>query len=168
MPHANPITEFRTAIERAEARGVDTTLVALATADARPASVRTVLLSGVDERGFVFHTNYESREARELDANPFASLCFHWPTLEEQIRIEGLVARLPMSSRTPISPAALAEASSGRGPRRKARSSSRAKVRPGVHRHRSALRGPESSAPAVLGRVHHRSLTHRVLVRTNG
>jgi pyridoxamine 5'-phosphate oxidase len=95
-PHANPITEFRTAIERAEARGVDTTLVALATADAngRP-SVRMVLLRGVDERGFVFHTNYKSRKARELDANPFASLCFHWPTLEEQIRVEGSVARLP-------------------------------------------------------------------------
>ena len=95
-PHANPITEFRTAIERAEARGIDTTLVALATADAngRP-SVRMVLLRGVDERGFVFHTNYKSRKARELDDNPFASLCFHWPTLEEQIRVEGSVARLP-------------------------------------------------------------------------
>jgi pyridoxamine 5'-phosphate oxidase len=95
-PHANPITEFRTAIERAEARGIDTTLVALATADAngRP-SVRMVLLRGVDERGFVFHTNYRSRKARELDDNPFASLCFHWPTLEEQIRVEGSVARLP-------------------------------------------------------------------------
>jgi pyridoxamine 5'-phosphate oxidase len=95
-PHANPITEFQAAIERAEAQGVDTTLVALATADAngRP-SVRMVLLRGVDERGFVFHTNYKSRKARELDANPFASLCFHWPTLEEQIRVEGSVGRLP-------------------------------------------------------------------------
>ena len=52
-----------------------------------------VLLRGVDERGFVFHTNYNSRKARELDANPHAALCFHWPTLEEQIRIEGAVER---------------------------------------------------------------------------
>ena len=54
-----------------------------------------VLLRGFDERGFVFHTNYKSRKARELEANPYAALCFHWPTLEEQIRIEGAVARLP-------------------------------------------------------------------------
>ncbi len=74
----------------AEAQGIDTTPVALATADAdgRP-SVRMVLLRGVDERGFVFHTNYKSRKARELDANPYAALCFHWPTLEEQIRDRG-------------------------------------------------------------------------------
>jgi len=96
MATANPITEFTSAIERAEARGIDTTVVALATADAngRP-SVRMVLLRGVDERGLVFHTNYKSRKARELEANPFAALCFHWPTLEEQIRVEGAVSRLP-------------------------------------------------------------------------
>ncbi len=95
-PDANPITEFSKAIERAEALGVDTTPASLATADAdgRP-SVRMVLLRGVDERGFVFHTNYRSRKARDLEANPYASLCFHWPTLEEQIRVEGSVSRLP-------------------------------------------------------------------------
>ena len=53
-----------------------------------------VLLRGVDERGFVFHTNYNSRKARELGANPQAALCFHWPTLEEQIRVEGGTERL--------------------------------------------------------------------------
>ena len=93
---ANPITEFLNAIERAAARQVDTAPVALATADAdgRP-SVRMVLLRGADERGFVFHTNYNSRKARELVANPVAALCFHWPTLEEQIRVEGRIERLP-------------------------------------------------------------------------
>jgi pyridoxamine 5'-phosphate oxidase len=93
---ANPITEFLNAIERAAARQVDTAPAALATADAdgRP-SVRMVLLRGADERGFVFHTNYNSRKARELLANPHAALCFHWPTLEEQIRVEGRVERLP-------------------------------------------------------------------------
>lgn len=95
-PDANPITEFSKAIERAEALGVDTTPVSLATADAngRP-SVRMVLLRGFDERGFVFHTNYKSQKARDLEANPYAALCFHWPTLEEQIRIDGSVGRLP-------------------------------------------------------------------------
>lgn len=92
----NPLNQFLSALEQAAARGVDTTPVALATAapDGLP-SVRMVLLRGVDERGFVFHTNYNSRKARELSANPQAAMCFHWPTLEEQIRIEGRVERLP-------------------------------------------------------------------------
>ena len=93
---ANPITEFQNAIERAAARHVDTAPVALATADERGRpSVRMVLLRGVDDRGFVFHSNYNSRKAMELAANPNAALCFHWPTLEEQIRVEGRVERLP-------------------------------------------------------------------------
>jgi pyridoxamine 5'-phosphate oxidase len=92
---ANPITEFLSASERAASRQIDTAPAALATADAagRP-SVRMVLLRGVDERGFVFHTNYNSRKARELDENPHASLCVHWPAMEEQIRVEGRVERL--------------------------------------------------------------------------
>jgi pyridoxamine 5'-phosphate oxidase len=96
MPTPNPVAEFLKAVANAEAHGVDTTPAALATADTdgRP-SVRMVLLRGADERGFVFHTNYNSRKARDIEANPQAALCFHWPTLEEQIRIEGDVARLP-------------------------------------------------------------------------
>lgn len=95
MSSANPITEFLNAIERAASRQVDTAPAALATADrdGRP-SARMVLLRGVDERGFVFHTNYNSRKARELTENPRAALCFHWPSLEEQIRIEGRVEPL--------------------------------------------------------------------------
>jgi len=95
MSSANPITEFLNAKERAEHRQVDTAPVALATVDGfgRP-SVRMVLLRGADERGFVFHTNYHSRKARELDQNPHAALCIHWHSLEEQIRIEGRVERL--------------------------------------------------------------------------
>lgn len=95
MSSANPITEFLSAIERATARHVDTAPVALATADAtgRP-SVRMVLLRGADERGFDFFTNYESRKALELTENPHAALCFHWDSLEEQIRIEGRVELL--------------------------------------------------------------------------
>jgi pyridoxamine 5'-phosphate oxidase len=93
---ADPITRFLEAVERAESHKVDTAPVALATVgtDGRPA-VRIVLLRHVDQRGFVFHTNYDSRKGRELAANPFAALCFHWPTLEAQIRVEGTVERLP-------------------------------------------------------------------------
>jgi pyridoxamine 5'-phosphate oxidase len=92
---ANPVTEFLNAIERAAARQVDTAPVALATAnhEGKP-SVRMVLLRGVDERGFVFFTNYNSRKSAELDANPWAALCFHWHTLEEQIRVEGAIERI--------------------------------------------------------------------------
>jgi pyridoxamine 5'-phosphate oxidase len=96
MASANPITEFLNAVERATSHQVDTAPVLLATADreGRP-SARMVLLRGVDERGFVFHTNYNSRKGRELDENPHAALCVYWSTLDEQIRIEGTVERLP-------------------------------------------------------------------------
>ena len=95
MSSVNPITEFKSAVERAKAHQVDTAPVALATADAegRP-SVRMVLLRGVDDRGFSFFTNYNSRKGRELAANPHAALCFHWIALDEQIRIEGSIEQL--------------------------------------------------------------------------
>jgi pyridoxamine 5'-phosphate oxidase len=96
MASANPITEFLNAVERATAHQVDTAPVTLATStpDGRP-SARMVLLRGADERGFVFHTNYSSRKGQELESNPHAALCFYWATLDEQIRIEGRVHRLP-------------------------------------------------------------------------
>ena len=64
-----------------------------ATRDGRP-SVRTVLLKSVDGRGFVFFTNYESRKGRELEANPRASVLFHWNVLERQVIIEGTVTKV--------------------------------------------------------------------------
>jgi pyridoxamine 5'-phosphate oxidase len=93
---ADPITEFLNAVERARAHQIDTAPVSLATSDAdgRP-SVRIVLLRGADRRGFVFFTNYSSRKGRELDATGRGALCFHWAALDEQIRIEGDVQRLP-------------------------------------------------------------------------
>jgi pyridoxamine 5'-phosphate oxidase len=95
MASADPITEFQNAIERAKAHQVDTAPVVLATSDAagRP-SARLVLLRGVDARGFVFFTNYNSRKGRELSGNPHAALCFYWASLDEQIRIEGRVERV--------------------------------------------------------------------------
>ncbi len=53
-----------------------------------------VLLKGFDERGFVFYTNYESRKARELEANPRAALCAHWAVHQRQVRITGSVRRV--------------------------------------------------------------------------
>ena len=76
----------------------DSNAMALATvaADGMP-SVRMVLLKGFDETGFVFFTNLESRKGEQLKANPTAALCFHWKTLQQSVRVEGLV--------TPVSPA---------------------------------------------------------------
>ena len=89
---SDPIVRYLRAAERARQEGVDTAPISLGTADVSGGpSVRIVLLRQVDQRGFVFYTNYASRKARELTANPRAALCQHWPTLEEQIRIDGTV-----------------------------------------------------------------------------
>src|SRR5688500_4314744 len=88
----DPIERYLAAAARARKDGIDTAPAALATADAsRHPSVRIVLLRHVAPRGFVFFTNYGSRKARELAENPRAALCQHWPTIEEQIRVEGSV-----------------------------------------------------------------------------
>jgi pyridoxamine 5'-phosphate oxidase len=68
--------------------------LATATADGRP-SVRIVLLKRVDQAGFAFYTNAESRKGMELLANPHAALCFHWKSLRRQVRVEGTVTELP-------------------------------------------------------------------------
>jgi len=67
--------------------------LATATKEGMP-SARIVLLKGLDERGFVFYTNYESRKGQELMANPYASLVFWWGALERQVRIEGIVEKI--------------------------------------------------------------------------
>jgi pyridoxamine 5'-phosphate oxidase len=69
----------------------ETMTLATASRDGAP-SLRAVLLKGFDERGFVFYTNFESRKAEELAANPRAALCFHWKSLGRQVRIEGTVS----------------------------------------------------------------------------
>jgi pyridoxamine 5'-phosphate oxidase len=93
---ADPIRQFQLWLGEAVAAEIpDANAMTLATAtpDGRP-SARIVLLKGVDGRGFTFHTNYEGRKGRELDANPNASLVFYWPGLERQVRIEGDVERV--------------------------------------------------------------------------
>lgn len=61
--------------------------------DGRPSS-RIVLLKGLDDRGFVFFTNYASRKGQELAANPHCALLFPWHQLERQVRVEGTANRL--------------------------------------------------------------------------
>lgn len=90
-PRDEPFKLFQLWFEEAKAKEInDPNAMALATAtpDGRP-SLRMVLLKGFDEQGFVFYTNLESRKGRELAANPHAALCFHWKSLERQVRVEG-------------------------------------------------------------------------------
>ncbi|KAF8072363.1 PPOX1 [Scenedesmus sp. PABB004] len=63
-------------------------------------SLRYVLLKGFDERGFVFYTNYDSRKGRELAASGRAALAFWWEGLQRQVRVEGLVERVPEAEAT--------------------------------------------------------------------
>jgi pyridoxamine 5'-phosphate oxidase len=95
---ADPLALFREWQEEAAAAGVTLPeAMTLATADelGRP-SARTVLLKGVDERGFVFFTNYESRKGRQLEANPHAALTFLWHTEpRRQVLVTGTVEKVP-------------------------------------------------------------------------
>ena len=93
---ADPLTQFATWFADAQAAGIaepNAMTLATATAAGRP-SARIVLLKGIDEAGFVFFTNYESRKGQELAENPYAALCFWWAPLERQVRIEGRVERV--------------------------------------------------------------------------
>jgi pyridoxamine 5'-phosphate oxidase len=92
---SDPVRQFETWFAQAlDAQIPEPNAMTLATVDAngRP-SARIVLIKGVDERGFVFFTNYDSRKGRELAGNPAASLLFHWIELERQVRIEGHVQK---------------------------------------------------------------------------
>lgn len=82
---------FQTAL-KAKVAEPNAMTVATVGADGRP-STRVVLLKSFDAAGVVFYTNYHSRKARELAANPYAALQFHWIELERVVRIEGRVER---------------------------------------------------------------------------
>ena len=92
----DPLRQFESwfaAAREAGMRAPEAMALATATPDGAP-SARMVLLKGVDERGFVFFTSYESRKGRELEANPRAALLFYWEPLGRQVRVEGPVERV--------------------------------------------------------------------------
>lgn len=96
IPYREPFEEFERWYAEArqkEPRDANAMTLATATSDGIPAA-RLVLLKGVDERGYVFFTNFESRKGVELLGNPRAALCFHWKSLLRQVRIEGGVERV--------------------------------------------------------------------------
>ena len=91
----DPIRQFTVWYDAAVAAGVpepEAMTLATATPAGRP-SARIVLLRGYDERGFCFFSNYTSHKGRELAANPYAALTFHWVEQERQVRIEGRVEK---------------------------------------------------------------------------
>ena len=91
----DPFRQFAIWFEQVREIEPDPTAMALATAtrDGRP-SVRTVLLKAVDDKGFVFYTNYNSRKAREIAESGRASLLFYWRSVERQARIDGVVEKV--------------------------------------------------------------------------
>jgi pyridoxamine 5'-phosphate oxidase len=92
----DPISMFRRWFDDTVAAGLhepNAMVVATVSPAGRPSS-RTVLLKGVDERGFVFFTNYESRKAADIAANPHVSLLFPWHDLQRQVRVEGTASKV--------------------------------------------------------------------------
>jgi pyridoxamine 5'-phosphate oxidase len=93
----DPMAQFTKWFQQALAANLpEANAMTVATADKQGhPSARIILLKAVDERGFIFFTNYESRKGRELEWNPNASLLFFWPELERQIRVAGTVTKVP-------------------------------------------------------------------------
>jgi pyridoxamine 5'-phosphate oxidase len=93
---ADPMDQFQKWFDdavRADVPEPNAMSLATASRNSRPSS-RIVLLKGLDRRGFIWYTNYDSRKGQELAANPHAALLFHWVELERQVRIEGRVERV--------------------------------------------------------------------------
>lgn len=89
----DPIQRFATLLAEATATSMvnpDALTLATADADGRP-TTRSVLLKAVDDKGFVFYTNLESRKAKQLAANPSASMLFYWRELDRQVSVDGEV-----------------------------------------------------------------------------
>ena len=101
---ADPITQFRrwfdqavgARAESAELGDVNAVTVATVDAEGRP-SARVVLLKGVDQRGFIFFTNYDSRKGSEIAGNPNVAMVFYWPDQERQVTIAGLATKVPVA-----------------------------------------------------------------------
>ena len=97
--NSDPIEQFEEWFRYAcETVPLDPNAVTLSTVDAelRPSS-RTVLLKSFDEQGFVFYTNYESRKAADIEANPNVSLLFFWSEAARQVKVRGKAERIPAS-----------------------------------------------------------------------
>jgi len=94
----DPLEQFRNWFQEAVSADVEEpNAMGLATVSSGKPSLRIVLLKGLDEKGFIFFTNYDSRKGKELAANPHAALTFFWTPLERQVRIEGTAEKISLS-----------------------------------------------------------------------
>lgn len=94
--HIDPINQFKTWMEEAlDAKVMEPTAMNLATSspDGVPTS-RIMLLKEVNEKGFVFFSNYQSSKGKQLEANPVCALNFFWSELERQVRVQGTVEKI--------------------------------------------------------------------------
>ena len=90
----NPFTQFKLWFDEAlSASVIEPNAMLLSTVSNGRPSARIVLLKDLDQTGFTFFTNYESKKAREMETDPFVSLTFFWKELERQVRIEGKVEK---------------------------------------------------------------------------
>jgi len=95
----DPIVQFERWFRDATEGGLENAnALSLATVgpDGMP-SLRTVLLKAFDHEGFVFYTNYGSRKARDIEANPHAAMLFHWLEFDRQVKIEGTASRVSVA-----------------------------------------------------------------------
>ena len=93
---SEPLKQFEAWLADALTGGIpepNAMTVATVSADGRP-STRPVLIKGCDARGIIWYSNYRSRKGRELEANPFAALQFHWVEMERVVRIEGKMEKV--------------------------------------------------------------------------
>lgn len=93
---ADPVTQFQRWFDeamKAELNEPNAMTLSTVNESGRP-SARVVLLKGIEDNGFVFYTNYQSRKGKELESNPVCALTFFWAELERQVRIEGIVKRV--------------------------------------------------------------------------
>jgi len=91
----HPLEQFSSWFAEAEKAAVpEPNAMALATVQDQQPSLRIVLLKHLDEKGFIFFSNYDSRKGKELEKNPHAALTFFWAELERQVRIEGRVEKV--------------------------------------------------------------------------
>lgn len=95
--HPDPLKQFEGWLEQAiktSTNSIEPNAMTLATCDKQGrVSARTVILRSFDEKGLVFHTNYESLKAKQVGENPYVAVCFYWHWLERQIRIEGKMSK---------------------------------------------------------------------------
>ncbi|PHS33546.1 MAG: pyridoxamine 5'-phosphate oxidase [Methylophaga sp.] len=95
--NADPIQQFELWFKQVtESDIIEPSAMSLATSDGLEVSLRTVLLKFVDDKGFVFFTNYASKKAKQIESNPQVALLFPWLALERQVKISGRVEKISM------------------------------------------------------------------------